>query len=205
MKKINKSVKFLLALSLFLSTGAPVSARTEIQYPTNETTIPVSTFIGDFDNTDPESPNPIDPDIGNDPNHPSWLNVTVPSTIAFTGIQVDEDSGHRLITSPEFTINNRSGRAVNVYINNFIGESTSIIQELSINKFLLIEEGSFIPLAETADERLFNNISANTEYIFEFSGTALNLETSVAPGFDLVLGFRVAGNYDTDADPVDVD
>jgi len=198
MKKINKNIKFLLALSLFLSTGTPVLARTEIQHPTNEAIIPVNTFIGDFDNTNPESPNPIDPEYpgGNNPNHPNWLNVSVPTAVAFTGTEVV--GNYRELTSSVFTINNYSGRAVNVYVNGFNGDDTSIIRELNVNQISVIENGEFTDLTDSS--RLLYNIPGNTNHDFGFTGRAMNQETPVAPGFDLVLGFRVAGNV---ANPVD--
>ena len=212
MKKINKSVKFLLALSLFLSTGTPVLAGTIIgsednPRPTSE--ISVNSNIGAFNPLDPNQPNPIDPDNPDQslPNHPTWLNVSIPTAVMFNSTG-DE---HTVLTSPEYTITNHSGRGVDVYVHTFekIDGDSDPIKYLNLvpstidNLYvsfpveLLNNESGFIRYNEPAllmTIREIYQIGMTEDAYFAFAGSAESLvgdNTSVAPTFNLVLGFRV--------------
>ena len=208
MKKIKKSVKFLLALTIFLSTGAPALANQDIQYPTPDANIPVSSHIGAFDNTDPDQIGPPDP------NHPTWLNISVPSAVMFSsGGANGVGNDHTVLGSPNFTITNHSGRGVNVTVNGFAHTNAAIapitdITALSItsagaliNGYVsLIDASGLIPVPSYSHhfmtiERVPTQ-GGETTATFAFSGSANAITgVAIAPSFELVLGFAVNGAH----------
>jgi len=212
MKKINKSVKFLLALSIFLSTGSTLVVNANpITNPGGDpnpiTTIPVNSRIGEFDPTNPDSENPIGPD-GPEIDHPTWLSISVPTIVMFSsGGANGTGTDHDVLGSPDFIITNHSARGVDVTVNDFtqsIGDATPI-QTLSIvptganvNTNVNLFTGGSI---ETGFNTAFMTIapysateSGSVSATFNFVGTANSIATTVTPSFDLVLGFAVNGD-----------
>ena len=210
MKKIKKSVKFLLALTIFLSTGAPALAN-PIQYPTPDATIPVNSHIGAFDNTDPDGPDVINPDTGlPDPDHPTWLNISVPSAVMFSSGGADgTGTDHTQLGSPNFTITNHSGRGVDVTVNGFAHTNATIAPIAAIAALELVPTGAYsntnITLIDTSGlisittPQPFMTIDRvpvqgdETTATFAFAGSANTIAAAVSPSFELVLGFAVNG------------
>ena len=197
MKKINKGFKFLLVLSIFLSTGSTVFATT-VTDPTGvggqTATIDVNSLIGDFDNTDPNSPDP-----GGDADHPTWLNVTVPTAVLFQSSAADVN----ILESANFDIINHSGRGVDVSLVDF--DLTSAPATMAAIDFLdIIAAGGVTnhaielihPTGITANPGLLMTVARNNDATFNFDGIATATTGAVySPTFDLVLGFAVNGNY----------
>jgi len=214
MKKINKGFKFLLVLSIFLSTGSTVFATpvTDLDGEGGQTApIEVNSHIGGFDSTDPYAPDPLGPDDVPDPSHPTWLNITVPTTVLFQSAHVPTN-----LTSANFDIANNSGRGVDVFVNSFEHDTSSddfddIIASLDLvatggvtnNTVELIDEGS---ITHSTPELLMTiargtrptgaTTTTPTVATFNFDGELEELPTNVInPSFDLVLGFTVNGEY----------
>ena len=204
----------LLALSIFLTTGTTLSANAHVvEYPEDDVRIEVNSSIGEFDNTDPGGPDPIDPDTNQpDPNRPTWLNITVPTAVAFhsTGAY------HENLTSVPFTITNNSGRGVNVYVAAFNHTNAALpngsmnaIETLALtpqsglvgsNVVNLVNTGGVInntPNALLMTIERVPQAQGATNATFEFTGTTnlLNMTTMSAPAFDLILEFAVNGAY----------
>ena len=215
----------LLALSIFLTTGTTLSANAQvveneedrtqtIQDPTGEgeqeARIEVNSQIGAFDNTNPDGPDPIGPDLQPDPYHPTWLNITVPTVVAF----YSTGAYHGDLASADFTITNNSGRGVDVHVVGFnhtnYGDPNGrmdVIETLALrpeedliesNTVALVDEDGII---NTPNELLMTiervpEHRGATEATFEFVGTTQNIGTaSASPAFELILEFTVNGTY----------
>jgi len=230
MKKINKSVKFLLALSLFLSTGSTLVVNaTHITDPSGiggqTAPIPVHSRIGAFDPTDPDSGNPIGPD-GPEIDHPTWLSISVPTIVMFSsGGANGTGTDHDVLGSPDFTITNHSARGVYVTVNGFAqtgggDEGIAPIETLTlvpagaytnenVDLFIddeIVEFNTALPFMTIANatrpEGETTGSATPVPATFNFSGTATNTPaTAVTPTFSLVLGFRVNSMGYTPAPP----
>ena len=209
MKKINKNIKFLLALSLFLSTGTPVLARTEIQHEEGREplgNIEVRSNIGAFDPGNPDQPAPIDPEnpAYPFPDHPSWLWVSVPDVIMFYSTGEDNDT----ITSPAHRITNHSARGLGVYVHDFTLSrgsvdpinALSLVPQLSDDSVLdgeeivLMNDKGFV--VDPAPERLMTidrteSLIGTQDAYFTFAGEVTPNASAVSPVFNLVLRFSV--------------
>lgn len=88
--------------------------------PTNTADVDVTGTVG-FDNTDPNSPEPSNPD--------AWLNIQVPTSMAFYSTAA---SNYEKIDGEAGTIKNLSGRPVKVEVASFTGKNLTGVSALSL-------------------------------------------------------------------------
>lgn len=97
--------------------------------------VEVSGLLG-FDNTNPITPEPGDPD--------KWINVTLPSAVLF---QTDESTNHKDIISPDYGIENHSGRPVRVNVSNYALSSNNQGNLANIDYLSLSSIGMGTPIS----------------------------------------------------------
>lgn len=88
--------------------------------PTNTADVDVTGTVG-FDNTDPNLPEPSNPD--------AWLNIQVPTSMAFYSTAA---SNYEKIDGEAGTIKNLSGRPVKVEVASFTGKDLTGVSALSL-------------------------------------------------------------------------
>lgn len=113
----------LLALSSMMLMAVPVSAQEIVGEGTGD--IPINGTLG-LDNTDPTAPIVEGED--------SWINVSLPTETIFYSTNTKANAP---ITSPQYTVTNKSGRPVDVYYNGLAGEGTmdNISYDLNLKGF----------------------------------------------------------------------
>jgi hypothetical protein len=123
---------------------------------TDSADITVTGRIG-FDNTDPESPEPTDPD--------QWIHVTLPTAAVF------ESKEDKSIDSPTYQIENKSGRPVKVAVSNYVVTGATSIPEIDELNFVTTNPAVAVPLI------------ANNDVVTDFStaGTLTLGSPSVSP------------------------
>lgn len=88
--------------------------------PTNTADVDVTGTVG-FDNTDPNSPEPQNPD--------AWLNIQIPTSMAFYSTAA---SNYEKIDGEAGTLKNLSGRPVKVEVASFTGKDLTGVAALSL-------------------------------------------------------------------------
>lgn len=89
--------------------------------PTNTADVDVTGTVG-FDNTDPNGPNPSNPD--------AWINIQVPTSMAFYSTAA---SNYSKIEGEAGTLKNLSGRPVKVEVASFTGKDLTGIKALGLS------------------------------------------------------------------------
>ena len=89
--------------------------------PTNTADVDVTGIVG-FDNTDPNGPNPSNPD--------AWVDIQVPTSMAFYSTA---DSNYLKIEGEAGTLKNLSGRPVKVEVASFTGRDLTGISGLDLS------------------------------------------------------------------------
>ena len=150
-------------LLIFSLMGSLVGAQTtDIQSPDDSGDVEVRGVFG-FDNTDPNSPEPTDPD--------QWINVTLPTAVLYWS---DPLSNHQSIisntdaqNSPSYPIVNHSGRPVSVSVADYVGDTGSL-ERLTIHSAASNEEVNVVDNSSlTHDTGLLMNLDApNTSMVF---------------------------------------
>lgn len=135
----------------------------------------VNGIIGEFDNT-VEGPDPEDVN--------QWINVTIPTTALF---YTTEESEHKEIVSPTYTITNNSAKGVIATVSN-VEDAANMdeVDSLFVNGIQLFTDGE-VTVAETE----MSSIDSKENTTFNFTGTATpnNAAEEVNPSFKLVLSF----------------
>jgi hypothetical protein len=195
---MKKTFKFLLALSLFLTTGVTTFAR-ETYRGTDEDfdgtgNIRVRGLLGEFDPNDPDSPEP--------PITDWWINLSLPTDTAF----FSDQSNISVLTSIDYDINNYSGRGVDILVNDFTPNAGT-----TENHFNVIDELNIVSSSRALGLIENGIIDVETDTLMTIarqSGTAANIVPRVGsfgfsgslnnspvinsnPSFNLVLGFEV--------------
>lgn len=151
--------------------------------------ITVDGWIGEFDPTNPgPGPNP-------DPGADGWVNVTLPTSVVFGAVDVDNGK----IKSPSYTITNNSTKGVKISVEDFVhGKDADKLPELDLK---LNSGGKMIqlvsPTAPASKEEITTLIgataSSSDSVDFKFTGsvgTTHDYKTTIEPKYNLVLKFE---------------
>lgn len=143
-----------MTTTMILSFGATILA-TQGNAATidgeNSADVIINGTIGKLDNTDPETGIPEGSD--------EWINVTVDTATAF---HTTTASAHRTIESADYSIQNNSGRAVAVTLNNITGIPAAPVY---VNRLTINAKGTDLianPIATNlVDGNAFTNLASS--------------------------------------------
>ena len=177
MKKVLVSMLFS---GSFVGFVAPAMVEAEDVIGVDQADIQINGTIG-LDNTDPEE--------AIEESHDNWINVTLDTATIFYNV-----SGRNDIESPTYTIENKSGRPVDVSIADFAQTNAESITEISS-----LAAGTLTDFATTPvklftlannEGKLTANGTANNAFstTFNYAGTVSSTTaTKSTPTFNLTL------------------
>jgi hypothetical protein len=175
--------------------AAQVSAATQVidgNEGQNSAEVPVKGNLGAIDNTDPGAEHPEGDD--------KWINVTLPTATIFYAETTPGDAPEKL-SSPNYEIQNNSGRPVKVSITNYDlkeGFANKALTELNIyNKTTkiatpLATEGASVVTEETEFAILADTTKEGNDVDFGFTGFSdpTKLEDKKEGNIDSTLHFN---------------
>lgn len=158
----------------------------------NSAEVPVKGNLGEIDNTDPGSEHPEGDD--------KWINVTLPTATIFYAETTPGDAPEKL-SSPNYEIQNNSGRPVKVSITDYVlkdGPANKALTELNIfNKTTkvatpLAVEGASAITTETEFAILADTTKEGNDVDFGFTGLSdpTQLEKKSEGNIDSTLHFK---------------